>query len=164
MSLLLQRLLKLKTIQLLTPPQLKTLVLTAMLKMMKSFLRSSTSWYHRMCSRTANSSALVILWRQLLRMHRGLITHSNKTPQVLPNKNNKLHHPCKKKMKTLRPSQLQLHRRRQRCAGFAKDQGLQSLSLKLKLLKTFRLHQPMKKKHQKLLLPRPTKKLFSRRT
>ena len=45
-----------------------------------------------------------------------------------------------------------------------KDQGLQSLSLKLKLLKTFRLHQPMKKKPQELLHPRLTKKLFSRRT
>ena len=42
--------------------------------------------------------------------------------------------------------------------GFAKDQGLQSLRLKLKLLKTFRLHQPMKKKYHKLLLPCPTKK------
>ena len=42
------------------PPQLKTLVLTTMLKMMKSFLRSSTIWYHRLFSQTANSSALVV--------------------------------------------------------------------------------------------------------
>ena len=70
----------------------------------------------------------------MLRMHSGLITHSNKTPQVLPNNNNnnnnnnnKLHHPCKKKMKTLRPSQLHLQRRCQHFAGFAKDKGLKSL-------------------------------------
>ena len=125
MSLLPQRLLNLKRIQLLTPPQLKTLVLTTMLKMMKSFLRSSTIWYHRLCSRTTNSSALVVLWRQLLRMHHGLITHNNKTPRVLPN--NKSHHQCKKKKMTLRPSQLHLHRRRQRYAGFTKDQGPKSL-------------------------------------
>ena len=82
-------------------------------------------------------------------MHRGLITHSNKTPQVLSNNNNKLHHPCKKKKTTLRPSQLHLHRRRQRYAGFAKDQGLKSPSLTLKLLKTFRLHQPLTPKKEK---------------
>ena len=37
-----------------------------------------------------------------------------------------------KRKKTMRPSPLQLHRRRPRCAGFAKVQGLKSL------LKTFR--------------------------
>ena len=63
-----------------------------------------------------------------------------------------------KRMKTLRPSQQQLHRRHPHCAGFTKVQGLKSL------LKTIRLHQPRKKKSHKLPLPCPTKKQFSRRT
>ena len=58
----------------------------------------------------------------------------------------------------MRPSQLQLHRRRLHCAGFAKVQGLKSL------LKTIRLHQPRKKKSHEFPLPCPTKKQFSRRT
>ena len=56
-----QGLMKLKTFQQLIPSLLKTLVTMTMLKMMQSFLSSSTNRYHRLCSRTANSSALVVL-------------------------------------------------------------------------------------------------------
>ena len=63
----------------------------------------------------------------------------------------------------MRPSPLQLHRRRLRSAGFAKVQGLKSL------LKTFRLLQPRNKKFPKLprrtclkilRLPQPPMKLM----
>ena len=59
-SLLPQRLTKKSKFQLLTPPQLKTLIVKTRLKMMKSFLNSSIKWYHRLFLRTANSSVLVV--------------------------------------------------------------------------------------------------------
>ena len=48
MSLLPQRLMKLKIYQQLNPSLLKTLVIMTMLKMMKFFLRSNIMWYHRL--------------------------------------------------------------------------------------------------------------------
>ena len=61
MSLLSQGLMKLKNFQQLIPSLLKTLVTMTMLKMMQFFLSSSTNRYHRLCYRTASSSALVVL-------------------------------------------------------------------------------------------------------
>ena len=52
--------------------QVKTLAMTTMLLMMKSFLNSSTTWYHRLLQRAVNTLALVVHWRQLLKMTPGL--------------------------------------------------------------------------------------------